>query len=130
LKAEFEKAEAQYRELLEDSPQRPGKRARIPAGNMDWKALMGMSAAHAGHHDEARRVLDELRYNDDPYLFGCNTFHAAWVAAHLGELDLAVALLYQAFASGRMYNQEFHRSVGLEPLRDYPPYQELMRPKG
>jgi hypothetical protein len=47
-----------------------------------------------------------------------------------GERDTAVTLLRQAFAEGLDYGIWLHRDMDLESLRDYEPYQELVRPKG
>jgi hypothetical protein len=41
-----------------------------------------------------------------------------------------VQLLRDAFAQGLPFDLRFHGDVNLEPLRDYPPFQELLRPKG
>ena len=54
----------------------------------------------------------------------------ARIAAALGEPDEAVALVRDALASGYRHSLALHRDVYLEPLRDYPPYQELTRPRG
>ena len=49
----------------------------------------------------------------------------------LGDRDRAVELLRQAFAQGK-YQEYFgmiHREIFLEPLRGYPPYERLMKPR-
>jgi hypothetical protein len=60
--------------------------------------------------------------------------HAA-LAAAWGEKDEAIELLERAIAEG--YSEgyspssySFHRSVELAPLLGYPPFEELMKPKG
>ncbi len=44
--------------------------------------------------------------------------------------DEAVDLLREAFAQGRQYGIWRHRDPTLEPLRCYPPFEELVRPEG
>jgi serine/threonine protein kinase len=65
-----------------------------------------------------------------PYLFGEHLYWRACIAAHLGEKERAVALLKEAFSQGRTYGVNLHRDINLEPLWDYQPFKELLRPKG
>ncbi len=67
---------------------------------------------------------------DRPYLFGANTYWRARIAALLGERERAVSLLRDGFAQGRSYGAYLHAEYDLEPLRGYPPFEELLRPKG
>jgi hypothetical protein len=39
-------------------------------------------------------------------------------------------LLRDAYARGRAFTIFLHRDMDLEPLRDYPPFQEFIAPKG
>jgi len=48
----------------------------------------------------------------------------------MGERDEAVELLRRAFAQGLAYGLWIHVDPDLEPLRGYPPYEEIVRPKG
>jgi hypothetical protein len=41
-----------------------------------------------------------------------------------------VSLLRDAFAQGVAHGAYLHADIDLEPLREYPPFQELLRPKG
>jgi hypothetical protein len=43
---------------------------------------------------------------------------------------LALALLRDAFAQGHPFDIEIHRDIDIEPLRGYPPFEDLMKPKG
>ena len=47
----------------------------------------------------------------------------------VGESGEAVGLFQRAFNAGLAYGIWIHRDIDLESLRDYPPFQELMRPK-
>jgi hypothetical protein len=54
-----------------------------------------------------------------------------WLKWSLGEGEPAVALCKQAMAEGTNDPSTFALFwFAFEPLRDYPPYQELIRPKG
>jgi hypothetical protein len=44
--------------------------------------------------------------------------------------ERAVALLRESFSQGRFYRVGLHRDINLEPLWDYQPFKELLRPKG
>jgi tetratricopeptide (TPR) repeat protein len=97
--------------------------------NIDYQGNLGVLAIKLGDIEKARQIQEELRNNTRPYLFGSHLHWAACIAAQLGEKEEAVNLLRDAFSRGREYSIEYHRDVMLEPLRDYPPYQELMAPK-
>jgi tetratricopeptide (TPR) repeat protein/TolB-like protein len=97
--------------------------------NIDYQGYLGVLAVTQGDLDKAREIRDELRNMSRPYLFGSHLHWAACIAAQLGEKEEAVNLLREAFSRGRAYTIEYHADVILEPLRDYPPYQELMTPK-
>jgi tetratricopeptide (TPR) repeat protein len=62
------------------------------------------------------------------------TFERARLAAILGDRERAVALLRQAAEEGAFLDggQGFgpHSDPDFEPLRNYPPFPELMKPKG
>ncbi len=58
------------------------------------------------------------------------SFRLLVVLALLGERERAVMLLREAFAQGYPYTLVLHTDIDLESLRDYPLFQELLRPKG
>jgi hypothetical protein len=76
---------------------------------------------------EADRWLAET---DQPYLHGSNTRWRAAIAAALGDRAGAVRLLQQAIDEGVVHDIWQHRDSQWESLRDYRPWQELLRPKG
>jgi tetratricopeptide (TPR) repeat protein len=89
-----------------------------------FRSCVGMAAAHRGDRAAATAILGQLeaegQYNP-----------AAYVAAHLGERDRAIELLRRSLADGVFtYTQIKHWDLDLQPLWDYPPFQELIRPKG
>ena len=64
---------------------------------------------------------------------GFDIVRRAVIAAALGEHERAMALLHEALASGVAlggWPAWQHANLELEPLWDYPPFQQLMRPKG
>lgn len=108
-----------YLELAEESPERISSQGKV-----------GALLARLGRVGESRAVESRLARLDQPYLRGEPTFWRACIAANLGERDRAVELLRQAFTQGR-YKDYFgatHRELFLEPLRGYPPFEDLMRP--
>ncbi len=115
----WEESQALFEELVAEKPD-----------NIDYKGYLGTLAARRGDREEALRIATELKSIDRPYLFGNHTYWRACIASLLGEQEQAVALLREAFAQGRDYGVYLHREMDLEPLRDYPPFQELLRPKG
>jgi hypothetical protein len=92
--------------------------------------ILGGLAGRLGDREGAIEAAEKLRRLDRPYLFGGHTYRRACIAAVLGEQENAVALLRQAIAEGLEYGQFLHIEIDLEPLWDYPPFQELIEPKG
>jgi len=82
-----------------------------------------------GDIEEAQNIANQLKNNDELYLFGNHTYWRACIAALLREKDLAVRLLRKSLAQGRSYS-DLYPDMNLEPLWDFPPFKELIRPKG
>ncbi len=104
--------------------------AREDPANVDYMGWLGVLAARSGNAAEARRVADRLRTLGRPYTFGSDTYWRGCIAAQLGERQQAVELLQQAFTEGYWFQTQLHRTIDLEPLWEYPPFVELLRPKG
>jgi tetratricopeptide (TPR) repeat protein/tRNA A-37 threonylcarbamoyl transferase component Bud32 len=100
------------------------------AGNVDARGRRGFIAAMAGDSPQARTDAEWLATLDRPYMFGINTYWRGAIVGALGERDNAVSLLRQAFSEGYSDRWRDAWCFQLTPLRDYPPFQELMRPKG
>jgi tetratricopeptide (TPR) repeat protein len=98
--------------------------------NIQYKGYLGVLAARKGNLKEARKISDELKKISRPYLFGRHTYWRARIASLLGEKQRAVELLRESFAQGRVYGVYLHQVIDFEPIKDYPPFKELMRPKG
>jgi tetratricopeptide (TPR) repeat protein len=96
--------------------------------NIAYQGFLGAIAARVKDTTEARRIDGILKKTNRPYIFGEHTYWRACIASLLGDKDQAVSLLRKALSEGLTY-PELHADVDLEPLKDYPPFQELMKPK-
>jgi tetratricopeptide (TPR) repeat protein len=96
--------------------------------------MLGTLAARRGERAAALAISERLRRLDRPYLFGEHTQWRACIAALLGDKDQAVGLLRQSIAEGlpvwEGLRLVLHTDIDLEPLRGFPPYEELLEPKG
>ncbi|MFI5165439.1 MAG: protein kinase [Thermoanaerobaculales bacterium] len=99
-------------------------------GDIGMRGMVGCLGARLGDVAQARRTEGELAALTRPYLYGAHTYFRACIAGQLGEKDRAVELLRDAFAQGLQFNNIIHTNMDLEPLWGYPPYEELMKPKG
>ena len=98
--------------------------------DLDYQGVLGISAARGGDRETALAISDWLENLDRPHLRGSNTLWQAGVAAALGDRQEAVNLIQAALSEGQRYFP-LHLNFDLvEPLRDYPPFQELLKPKG
>ncbi len=98
---------------------------------VSWRGEAGVLAAKMGEPEEAERHLRWLEELKLPYSFGATTIWQAAIATQLGEKKEAIELLRRAFAEGYGHHLNIHKSLQhLEPLRGYPPFEELVRPKG
>jgi len=98
--------------------------------DVSYMGYLGCLAARKGDREDALRVSTQLRQTNQPHLYGSHTYCRACIAAQLGERERAVELLREALAQGHPYGLWLHNDLDLDPLRDYPPFQELLRPKG
>jgi serine/threonine protein kinase/tetratricopeptide (TPR) repeat protein len=98
--------------------------------DIDYLGYGGALAARRGDKEEALRISEELKRIDRPYTFGAQTYWRARIAALLGMKEEAVELLRQSFAQGNYYSVFIIQEADLDPLRDFAPFRELMKPKG
>src|SRR5437763_602588 len=96
---------------------------------LDYLGYLGATAARQGNREPALRVDRTLAGSKRPYLFGRHTVWRARIRALLGEREVAVGLLREAIAGGYPHVHALHIDLAFESLRDYPPFQELMKPK-
>jgi tetratricopeptide (TPR) repeat protein len=97
--------------------------------NISYLGYVGATAARAGDKEEALKISKDLEEDKRPYLFGNPTYWRARIAALLGDKEGAVNLLRQAIKQGFSYSS-IHPTEDFESLADYPPYVQLMKPKG
>jgi tetratricopeptide (TPR) repeat protein/TolB-like protein len=102
-----------------------------------FRGRLGVIAARRGDRTGAERIAEELRQVDRPYLYGESLYSRAMIAASLGDKAAAVQLLREAIAQGLGLGVEWegyavllHRAPEMAPLRGYPPFEELIKPKG
>lgn len=101
--------------------------------------VLGVLAARREDRAEANAADAWLAGVDPRHCRGEVSVWRARIAAALGERERAVELLDQAFAEGQTqdYSGTYGPGMGwfrldphFEPLRDFPPFVALMRPKG
>ena len=104
--------------------------AALEAGADEVVALgyIGRAAARLNDREQALELAQRLAQLDRPYLFGRNTFRRALILAVLGERDETVRTLEQAFGE-RCPVDGTHRQMDFEPLLDYPPFRDAVRPR-
>jgi tetratricopeptide (TPR) repeat protein/TolB-like protein len=102
-----------------------------------FRGRLGVIAARSGERAAAERVAKQLGAVERRYLFGEHLFQRAAIAAQLGDKEKAVELLREAIAQGfggtldyLGYAECLHRVPEMAPLRGYPPFEELIKPKG
>lgn len=105
---------------------------RIDSTSTQYVGLAGRIAARADDTVEARRRWDQLAQMRDPGLLGAPVQERAFIAAGFGRKDEAVSLLQEAFAQGIGWNiwWRLHWFPDTQQLRDYPPFEKLLQPKG
>ena len=92
--------------------------------------LLGSIAARKGNREKALKISQEMKDNKTPYLFGIPTYWRARIAALLGDKEGAVNLLQEAIKQGCDYQNLYFSPKDFESLQDFPPFQQLMKPKG
>jgi tetratricopeptide (TPR) repeat protein len=97
--------------------------------NLDYVGHLGVALAAAGQAQEARDVEARIADWSEPYLRGSDLYWRAAISARLGDKERAVTLLEDAVARGYTFSY-LHEDEDLRPLWDYPPFRELIEPKG
>jgi tetratricopeptide (TPR) repeat protein len=93
------------------------------------RARYGMLMARLGEREKAMEVFDWLDRFSTKYSYGYNIAWKARIAAHLGDLDRAMALLHDAFRKGHPIRDYFHANPTWDPLRGHPQFQAFIQPK-
>jgi len=97
--------------------------------SLTYLGYLGTLAVRMGNQEEAKRISEELKNIDRPYLHGLNTYWCACIAALLGDKEQAVELIRDSLVQGRTY-RILYWDIDFESLEDYPPFVELKKPKG
>ncbi|MCG3193519.1 MAG: Serine/threonine-protein kinase PknD [Thermoanaerobaculia bacterium] len=101
---------------------------------------LGVTGARRGDRAGADRISGALARTWSRYNLGTDTLWRARIAAVLGDRDGAVTLLRECVAQGGGYTKverelygyglNYQHLMDLETLRGYPPFEELVKPKG
>ncbi len=112
--------------------------AREHPDSLTYQGVRGALAAQRGDRREAAQADSVLAARSRPFLQGFPAYWRACIAAQLGDRPSAVRLIAQAHQEGLWLTGEFweqpiatlHADPCFEPLHDYAPFQQLLRPKG
>jgi TolB-like protein/tetratricopeptide (TPR) repeat protein len=118
LAERWDDARKVYEGLSRDAPDSP-----------EYLGKVGVLAARRGDRATALRISDTLAGTEHKKWLGYQTLFRAAIAAHLGDKDQGVELLRLALAQGLWYDIHLHHDLDLGPLKGYPPYEALIRPK-
>ncbi|MGH7530877.1 MAG: hypothetical protein ACREMN_10890, partial [Gemmatimonadales bacterium] len=102
----------------------------LPAEQLEYLGHLGAIAAREQNRADALQVAATLAELRHPFLFGRHTLWRARIHAWLGERDVAVALVREGMRQGYPNMPTLHADPAFAALRDYPPFQALLTPKG
>ena len=115
----LDEAKTLYEQLSQESP-----------GDGGVKSMLGCIAARQGNRDKALRISGWLKNETQPHGLANHTYWRACIAALLGSKDEAMVLLRESLERGQTSSWDSYLNSDFESLWDYPPYIELMKPKG
>lgn len=95
--------------------------------SFDVVGYLALAQAAHGDRSRARAVADSLGGLHRRWLHGEHTYWRAAIMGAIGERDLAVELLKQAYREGQSM-QSWHYHSALTALHGYPPFDALVRP--
>ncbi len=106
--------------------------AREAPDNLAAQGNLGVTLATCGgSRAEAQQIAGALAQIRRPYVHGAQHLQRAAILASLGDREGAMSALQMAFAEGTYWSgATFHLSSAFDSLRNYPPFVELMKPKG
>jgi hypothetical protein len=99
-------------------------------GNGFHAGFVAAAAFQAGDKQTFDRIVEQLEAATAPGAPGGDNGWLGKLSGMRGDRERAVRLLRQNLTEGRDYNIIMHAEPYLDPLRGYPPFEELMRPKG
>jgi tetratricopeptide (TPR) repeat protein/TolB-like protein len=99
--------------------------------DVDYVGLLGCAAARLGNRERALDISEQLAAMVEHEFQDRRPVWQARIAAVLGERAEAVRLLEETFRQRWLdYGVTVNPNIDFESLRDYPPFQEFLRPKG
>jgi tetratricopeptide (TPR) repeat protein/tRNA A-37 threonylcarbamoyl transferase component Bud32 len=121
LAGRYDEAQRIFDGLVEEAPQ------RVTDEPLDLRATRAFVATLRGDTMQALSDMEWLETREED-----SSIERGIIAGVLGEHELAVELIRDGLRRrpGAVFGWENRIRVLYEPLRDYPPFQELMRPKG
>jgi tetratricopeptide (TPR) repeat protein len=92
---------------------------------------LGILYAVTGRPDKAKEVIDDLLAHENPYNGNFTRYFIAKIELALGNKDKSMDYLQQSLKKGMEFGEElFEYDSDLKDLLDYPPFIELVKPKG
>jgi len=120
LMGQYDQADSLMKQLVAEAPT-----------NVDYQGGLGVLAARRGDRTLAQHIDQMLGALSRPYLNGFPTYYRAQIAAVLGDRSRAVELLRDAIAQGAVDpGDHLHSEPAFAGLHGYPPFEEVIRPKG
>lgn len=92
--------------------------------------MFGVTAARLGDRAAAVAARDSLERIDLPFSYAVTTIWRAKIAAVLGDNEEALRLLRKALREGAQYGVWLYVDPSLDSLRTYPPFREMLQPRG
>ena len=92
--------------------------------------MFGVTAARLGDRAAAVATSDSLERSDLPFSYAVTTIWRAKIAAVLGDNEEALGLLRKALREGAQYDVWLYVDPSLDSLRTYPPFREMLQPRG
>ena len=88
--------------------------------------LQGVALGMRGHREEARRLATSIENSGRRFYFGEDRRARAYIAAAVGDKEIASRLFEPTMSP----LDDLHHTLVYELLRDYPPFQERIKPRG
>jgi adenylate cyclase len=85
--------------------------------------MMGTCLGHAGRHDKAREILNELQVLEKQRYV--SSYDIATVLAGLGQVEQAIDRLEQGYKERTHWMALLKVDPQLDPLRDHPRFKRL-----
>jgi tetratricopeptide (TPR) repeat protein len=92
---------------------------------------LGILYAVTGRPDKAKEVIADMLAYENPYNGSFTRYYIAKIELALGNKDKSIDYLQQSVKKGMEFGEElFEYDSDLKDLLDYPPFIELVKPKG